>query len=613
AYDSTLQVIQRILALQWAWAFLAGAAAEDADALAFEYDVLQMIYADARFLTPRLGNATPNNHLLADYFAGWLLGCVFPELIVGGVNPAQYEERWLKELARQTYADGWTFEHSGHYHEFACMMGATYILLCRANQRAPNAWALEQIRTMLRLHASAAGREGVPLTTGNAIDDLLFALGGERSSSAGVIYSLYRELFAPQAPPLASGQLGQETVMWLTAKAPGIVNTADEILMGSTHHHEGGLFILCDSISDSKLIFRTGPAPGTAVYLGHAHADLLSIALFVNGRSVLVDPGTYTYRADPLLWAADEPAWRRYFQGPVAHNGLTITGVDPWGATVSDFRAPASATRVASRASAVSQWLQCVSGTIQADNAYDAVSRTVVSIDGHYWVIVDRFPRELPDGSTLGFQFASEFELKTEPGATVAVCGDSRLTLRSGGDLDPVPRVLNGSTEPLGGWISRRYGAKTPAAQLRFDVRNGGRLAVFLLATEDELDSDARLTVNVVSGGIAVRYVGPRHQDQLWIADPASNSVVSEEGHVIGDAGWIRVVDGNLSEMRWLNGIECCAHGITGRSRGSAPALWSRAWWDRADGLHYQSSDKQLLQFEGSEGPICSINVDEVQ
>jgi len=52
----------------------------------------------------------------------------------------------------------------------------------------------------------------------------------------------------------------------------------------------------------------------------HGHADALSITLSVNGKLLIVDPGTYSYNAAPEL--------RRYFKGTRAHNTVNIDGED---------------------------------------------------------------------------------------------------------------------------------------------------------------------------------------------------------------------------------------------------------------------------------------------
>ncbi len=53
---------------------------------------------------------------------------------------------------------------------------------------------------------------------------------------------------------------------------------------------------------------------------GHAHNDQLSITLALDGREVLVDPGTYVYLASPAL--------RNHYRSTQMHNTLTVEGIE---------------------------------------------------------------------------------------------------------------------------------------------------------------------------------------------------------------------------------------------------------------------------------------------
>lgn len=68
-----------------------------------------------------------------------------------------------------------------------------------------------------------------------------------------------------------------------------------------------------------RLLFDHGPL-GMAPSHAHGHADALSIALSVGGRSLLIDPGTYAYTG--------APEWRTYFRGSRAHNTVSVDGHD---------------------------------------------------------------------------------------------------------------------------------------------------------------------------------------------------------------------------------------------------------------------------------------------
>ena len=116
----------------------------------------------------------PNNHLLADWFAGWYIQQLVPEFLAHPEH--DYEQLFRAEFLRQTYADGGNFEHSAHYHEFACEMGVAYLLLCRQQGRHPDAGIEIRIDRLLALQSALTGPHCHPLAYGNAVEDTLFPL-----------------------------------------------------------------------------------------------------------------------------------------------------------------------------------------------------------------------------------------------------------------------------------------------------------------------------------------------------------------------------------------------------------------------------------------------------
>jgi len=73
--------------------------------------------------------------------------------------------------------------------------------------------------------------------------------------------------------------------------------------------------------NDKKVVltFDHGPL-GMAPLYNHGHADALSITLSVNGKKMLIDPGTYKYNG--------EPEFRKYFKSTRAHNTITVDRQD---------------------------------------------------------------------------------------------------------------------------------------------------------------------------------------------------------------------------------------------------------------------------------------------
>lgn len=557
-YDSNLGVIQRILALSWSWAFLAARPAEESpEGLGLEWRILQIIEADIRFLEPLLGQSAPNNHLLADYFAGWYLRTVFPEFLnSAGVGE---EQRWCDELLGQTYPDGGSFEHSSHYHEFACEMGAAYLLLSKRNGTTPEPYIRKRIRALLEYQCALTGPEACPLPIGNAIEDTLFPLDPGEAWCSGSLREIYRALFQPGLSPAPPEDASIIRAFWLLGGvlAPPQTNDAPKELPSS--FMQAGLHVMADSMLDARLLFRTGPAPDTTVAAGHMHADLLAVYINVQGHPCLVDAGTYSYRLHSDAWEKKDPNWRSYFAGPNAHNTISISSHDPLGELTSDFRPRTTPLRA--RTERISSERLClVRSALEGPGLYSGITRSCIHILGEYWVVVDSLPgyEHSAEKMWFGFQFAPGTRIIHSDknfGATIALdrCKAPLYLTASPSFKDR--KIICGSQDPLGGWVSDRYGNLEPAPQLRFVVDRDRTPSAFLFSTLSnhrdsrvaavESGGDEKLVIHIRSGSVDdYLFVGALNgEDSKW------------DGHDIvfdGSLMWARLINNRPSRMHLL-------------------------------------------------------------
>ena len=115
-----------------------------------------------------------------------------------------------------------------------------------------------------------------------------------------------------------AGHLAEETVWLLGLEGVSAFEnlSACKPEKNSAAFNSGGYFVMRDGweTTDNYLLVDGGNLG--AMSGGHAHADALAIELAAGGRTLLVDPGTYTYH---------EPVeMRNYFRSSAAHNTLTI-------------------------------------------------------------------------------------------------------------------------------------------------------------------------------------------------------------------------------------------------------------------------------------------------
>ena len=555
-YASNLCVIQRILALSWCWTFLAARQPDtDVDGAALELLVLRIIRADIGFLEPQLGNAARNNHLLADRFAGWYLRMTLPEFLQ---RPETSDEGpWRDELLAQTYPDGGSFEHSAHYHEFACEMGVAYLLLCKRHHRTADPDVVARVEALLRFQMALTGPGSVPLPIGDGTEDTLFPLDVGEGWCPGSLRELYRALFRPDVDPAPSHDVTVIRAYWLLGGelARRAATCADDAV---SSFPDSGLYIQKDRERGACLSFRTGPAPGVTVAAGHMHADFLSVYLAIGEQQMLVDAGTYTYRRTSDRRKMQAQDLRSYFSGSAAHNCLTVPGHDPLGKLAGDFRSAQTTARVITQRRA-SGLLDLVEARLLGPPPYGETRRTCVHLRGGYWLIFDKAsPEAIKTGNAwYGFQCAAGARVSIDGHHTriAPSAGDPALSLLGSRELQ-APTLHEGCDDPPGGWVSRGYGHLTPAPQIRYGV-GVAPYSAFLLAAHPASDQSPVLDVTCIEDGAALARVrwGDVEDTFLYSGraeahEPHRHGDICFEGQLL----WLRMRDGRPIRLEWLNG-----------------------------------------------------------
>jgi len=213
------------------------------------------------------------------------------------------------------------------------------------------------------------------------------------------------------------------------------------------------------------LVFDCGPLGAG----NHGHFDCLSFELAAFGRSLVVDPGRYTYSE------AGDVNWRVRFRSTEAHNTVCVDGQNQ---TLYLPRPVKDATRhkrgsirhkIAGLAPdatlhelAEHPDLVLLHGSARS-HVYDAVhTRRILFVDGSYWIVSDWLD------SPTRHHYALRFQLGEAAQGRVEQARGAAPLLRSPGLLiaqpeDPAIRFVLESS-----WISRRYGEKLPAPRLCF-------------------------------------------------------------------------------------------------------------------------------------------------
>jgi hypothetical protein len=268
-WTSALEVAFRVLS--WIWVYsLAGHAMPQS----LRRQFLNGIYQHGCYLERNLSvYFSPNTHLLGEAVALHALGVLFPALPKSNRWKESGGNLVREAMDRQVRADGSHFEQSTYYHVYAL----DFFLL---HEALGGALPKEKLARMADYLAAIMGPRRVLPFIGDDDGGRLFHPYGDRE------------------------KFGRATLS--TARTPE----------GSRLFPDAGIAALIED--DLQIIADFGSfGEGSG---GHSHSDTLSIVAFLRDEEILIDPGTYTYIAEPQM--------RDWFRGSSAHNTIRVDGLD---------------------------------------------------------------------------------------------------------------------------------------------------------------------------------------------------------------------------------------------------------------------------------------------
>lgn len=497
-WASSLEVAFRSIAWIWALHFFKDALPPETFSR-----LCKFLYLNARHLETFLSTYfSPNTHLTGEALGLYYIGALMPEFKESARWRNKGLEILLAQLPRHVQSDGVYFEQSSYYHRYTTDFYLHLrVLLSNADVAVP-AVLDEKLRLLLdhlmyimrpdgttplfgdddggrllSFFAAPANDFRATLATGAALferADYKFVAGDAVEDALWLLGPAEKEQVRKRGlPPLieSNQRRGQAPVPDLFT-FDQIVATEPE--KQSVAFPAGGYYVMRDGwTADSNyLLFDCGPH-GTD-NCGHAHADALSFELAVKGKTLLIDPGTYTYTGSKEM--------RDWFRSSEAHNTLTV---DNESSSASD--GPFSWKTIAR--SECSSWITEESFDYVA-GSHDGFmrlaepakhTRSILFIKNRYWVLRDVVETAGAHDLQARFHLAPGFgPLPLRPNDnTVRVVSENLDT--------PVLQIsafaenIEWETEP--GWISECYGEKREASVLSIGVLAKGseELVVFLL------------------------------------------------------------------------------------------------------------------------------------
>ncbi len=457
-------------ALSWTWFWLLAA---DLFPQPLGRRFQTALYRHGCFLETNLSvYFSPNTHLLGEAVALHALGTLFPAWPTAPRWVAAGERLVQEQMERQVRPDGSHFEQSAYYHVYALDLFLFHRALTRAAPAGDPRYDT-RCQAMAEYLAALLGPSGILPYLGDDDGGRVFHPYGDRARFGRATLATCAALFGrPQSTgtPVASRDLDCQASWWLGTAAPGPSAAPPAPSGGSRLFADAGVAVMVSG--DRHIVVKAGPfGEGSG---GHSHSDVLSLVARIGPREVLIDPGTYTYTADPRE--------RNRYRGSAAHNTIRIDGRDQ--------AVPAGPFRWAEKPlAAVRQWSTSAEADwLDASCVYAGFThrRRVRFLKPGYVIVLDTV--EGPAGPHLLEQ-----------------------CWHLGAAEDAARLAFTGRAESLEGWRSRALGAREPAPVLRVTYR--GPLPAQMAAVLDlsanpapgalRLDGAEGKTVIAWSGGSA--------------------------------------------------------------------------------------------------------------
>ncbi|MGD8395648.1 MAG: alginate lyase family protein [Candidatus Eiseniibacteriota bacterium] len=463
----------------WSWAWAARLLARSAALRHTAARLAISVHEQAEWILRHLAShSSANNHLLAQALGLLAAGVGFSGLRRAPAWRAVGQRILFAELERQTHPDGVSREQSRHYHELVLEIYLAAWLLLARGAEPPPAHIRDRLEGMLRFLADLEHLPPPAAAIGDSDDQDMLPFAGQEEPPARTLLTIGAVLYGRGDWLRDRGGLTRSAAVLLGAAGRERLAVLDEprAPRRSRSYPDGGYTLLSDDAGSRALLLDHGPL-GFLSTAAHGHADCLAITLGAFGEPMLIDPGTFSYHAEPRL--------RDYFRSTAAHNTLRVDGAEQ-----SEMRGPFLwGRRATGRRTAWSQTaaVDLVAGTHDGYATLRqpvAHHRRVIFVRPDYFWVTDRLEGTGEHHVEQFFHFpaCSLNHGSRSPRAlsevTATYASGAVLGLYRVGDALDDADILVGVEEPLQGWRSPRFGVREPAPVLRLSGRR--RLPVAL-------------------------------------------------------------------------------------------------------------------------------------
>jgi hypothetical protein len=471
---SSLEVSLR--AMSWIWAFQFFRHSEYLTPEIFQ-KALKFLHVHGRHLEKYLSTYfSPNTHLTGEALGLYYLGTQLPFFKRAEHWRKLGEEILFAELDRQILSDGVYFEQSTWYQRYTIDFYLQFLLLKTLNGNGTAANLQEKLaaktQQMLDFMMYLTRPDGTTPIIGD--DD-----GGQTLPHSSADCGDFRAVLATGAVVFGRGdykfvarQICEETLWLLGFEGVKSFETLREFRpeFYSKAFQKGGYFVMRDGwdTTDNYLLIDGGNLGEQSA--GHSHADNLSINLAAGGRTILVDPGTYTYHESKEL--------RDYFRSTAAHNTISLND--------QSSSAPGGKFSWQTMAnSKVNSWISQDRFDFfeGSHDGYQRLedgathSRSILFLKNDYWIMRDYVETPGEHEYSLNFHFNIETKPEIEGSENGSFCVNEMPANEVGIKL--ITFGDNGGWQRKESWVSTCYGKRINAPFLRFNSKGIGSQEFF--------------------------------------------------------------------------------------------------------------------------------------
>jgi hypothetical protein len=318
---------------------------------------------------------------------------------------------------------------------------------------------------------------------------------------------------------------------------------------------------------ESFLIFDCGPLGDG----GHGHYDMLNVEIAAGGKSLLIDPGRYTYSEHP-------PNFRHWFKGTAAHNTVCVDGLDQVAYRRGKPKKPLPQAQLLERWSAPGLDFLC--GTAQS-HCYEVIhTRRIFYIADEYWVIYDSLAGERPHRFDLRFHLAPDAWERVHIIGNAICAPDLTLVFSRGSSLQIEP-----------GWFAPLYGVKqkAPVISASIEGANNAEFVTVVVPSGSSRQVPELKIVHSPTGtspnlAIQVSGIGEDGASTDYVAcGPSITDHSVASFHCRASAVWSRST-GQKEDARFVacNVQECSSQNHQIQFAAPQPAAWGS--WGPRDG-----------------------------